>query len=67
MFFVESAILPLTVILFSEIEQLNKSSAYMKNKIAEFEVKETEFEAQIKKHVDLVNHLEMEKNQVNTF
>jgi hypothetical protein len=36
----------------------------MKSKLEEYEQKEVDFEAQMKKNVDLVKHLEMEKNQV---
>ena len=36
----------------------------MKSKIDEFEIKESDLVAQIKKYVDLVKYLEMEKNQV---
>lgn len=36
----------------------------MKGKLDEYEAKEAEFEAQIKKHVDLVKILELQRNQV---
>ncbi len=49
----------------SEKEQLNKSNEYLKIKIDEYEMRENDLLAQIKKHIDLVKHLEMEKNQVN--
>ncbi|CAF0876579.1 unnamed protein product [Brachionus calyciflorus] len=49
--------------LKNEIDLLNKSKVYMKNKLEECEAKENELLSQIKKYVDLVKHLEMEKNQ----
>ena len=42
---------------------LNKSNDYLKVKIEEYEMRENDLMAQIKKHIDLVKHLEMEKNQ----
>jgi predicted RNA-binding protein len=37
----------------------------MKNKIEEYEIKETDTIGQVKKYTDLVKHLDMEKNKVN--
>ena len=50
----------------SEKEQLNKSNEYLKIKIDEYEMRENDLLAQIKKHIDLVKHLEMEKTQVKS-
>lgn len=36
----------------------------MKSKLDEFETKESDFEAQMKKYVDLVKLLELQRNQV---
>jgi hypothetical protein len=43
---------------------LKKSKAYLKAKVDEYDAKEADFEAQMKKYVDLVKHLELERNQV---
>lgn len=53
--------------ILSEIEQLNKSKFYLKQKCDEFEVKENDLLSQVKRYVDLVKHMELEKNQVNKF
>jgi hypothetical protein len=43
---------------------MEKSKEFLKKKVEEMETKENELLAQVKKHYDLVEHLEMEKNQV---
>lgn len=43
---------------------MKKSKAYLKAKVDEYDAKEADFEAQMKKYVDLVKHLELERNQV---
>lgn len=42
---------------------MNKTKDFLRIKIEEFESKELDLIEQIKKYVDLVNHLEMEKNR----
>lgn len=46
-----------------ENEQLKKSKQFLKSKVEELESKENDLIEQIKKYVDLVKHLEMERNQ----
>ena len=51
------------LIELSENEQLIKSKEFFKQKADELESKESELISQIKKYVELVDHLEMEKNR----
>lgn len=44
---------------------MNKSKVYLKQKCEDFEVKENDLLSQLKRYVDLVKHMELEKNQVN--
>ena len=47
-----------------DIDQLNNSVNFLKNKIEEFKINEDDLHLKIKKYADLVKHLELEKEQV---
>ena len=48
---------------FSDNEQLIKSKDFLKSKLEASEIKESDLITQIKKYADLVEHIELEKNQ----
>jgi hypothetical protein len=48
-----------------DIDQLNNSVNFLKNKLEEIKSNESDLHLQIKKYVDLVKHLELEKEQVS--
>ena len=49
--------------IFSDNEQLTKSKHFLRSKIEDFELKESDLISQVKKYADLVTHIERGKDQ----